>query len=176
MEGFNERIEGLADLEERLKDLKAGTARRMVKDACMAGGQVLKLAIAERAPERPDLPSGTAIPPGALRRDIEIYFGRNEQGLPAAIVVPGHFTAHVARWLEYGHRMVRGGYNRLVGTGAQTRGPGHQLKLETPTGDVKAHPFIRRGFEAARGAAITAAITKVRQDLDEWKARRTGKR
>jgi hypothetical protein len=176
MEGFSERIEGLSDLEERLKDLKAGTARRMVKDGCMSGGHVLAAAIAARAPVRPELPSGTAIPPGALRRDIEVYFGRNSEGKPAAIVVPGHYTAHVARWLEYGHRMVKGGYNRLVGTGGQTRGPGHQLKLETPNGDVKAHPFIRPGFEAARGAAVTAAITKVRQDLDEWKAKRTGKR
>lgn len=164
MEGFNERIEGLSEIEARLRELSRTAAHRIVKAGVMEGGQVLRAAIAERAPERPELPSGTAIPPGALRHDIELHFGLDPQGLPAAIVAPGHYTAHAARWVEYGHRLVRGGYNRVVGN--STKGPGQQV------GNVKAYPFIRPGFEAARGAAVAAAIAKIREGLAQWAKKR----
>ena len=112
----------------------AGPDVKHVIDAGLrAGGEVFQAAIAERAPERPDLPSGTALPPGALKTDIELHRGRSDEGLPAVIVSPGKYTQHVARWVEYGHRLVRGGYNKK-GKG----GPGKEV------GSVAAYPFIRR--------------------------------
>ncbi|HKD60548.1 MAG TPA: hypothetical protein VKB47_08810 [Terracidiphilus sp.] len=164
MEGFEAKFEGLAEIEQKLKGLATKDAQRIVRAGCMAGGRVLQEAITERAPERPDLPSGDALPPGALARDIVVHFGRDLQGLPAAIVAPGKYTRHVAMWVEYGHRMIKGGYNRLVRNGLG-RGPGRRIKLDTATGDVPAHPFIRPGYEASRGTAVTAAIAAVRKEL-----------
>lgn len=59
---------------------------------------------------RPALPSGRALPVGALKADVTLEV-RRESGLLMAVVGPGKLTAHVARWVEYGHRRVRGGYS-----------------------------------------------------------------
>ena len=144
MGGFTTQIEGLKELDRKLGELGTKAARRVIRKALKAGGEVFRVAVAERAPERPDLHSGTALPPGVLARDIEVDMGTAD-GLPAAIIEPGSYTRHVARWVEYGHRLVKGGHSsmkrgKLQGNGAQI-------------GDVPAYPFIRPGYEASRAEA-----------------------
>jgi hypothetical protein len=152
------RIEGLSEIDQKLSQLKGKTARALIHDAVMDGGKVLQNEVRLQAPTRPSLPHGSAIPPGSLKGDIELHFGISEEGLPAAIVKPGKYTAHVARWLEYGHRLVRGGYSKLM-AGGRTRGRGVQVAV------VKPYPFIRPAFETARQAAVAATIESLRRNL-----------
>jgi hypothetical protein len=165
MGGFQMELKGLKEIDEKLSGLKGPVARRLIHDAVMAGGKVLQDEVRLRAPARPSLPRGTAIPPGALKSDIELRFGMSEEGLPAAIIKPGRYTAHVARWLEYGHRLVRGGYSKLL-SGGRTRGRGQEV------GVVRPYPFIRPAFETARIAAMTATVQSLETNLPD--AIRTG--
>ncbi len=76
-----------------------------------------------------------------------------------AVVRPGHFTQHVARWVEYGHRTVKGGYSSYKR--GRLQGRGKQI------GDVPAHPFIRPGFEEARAAATEVTILTLREEIEK---------
>jgi hypothetical protein len=162
MDEFTSTIVGLKELDQKLTELKTTTGRRILKKALLDGGKVFRLAIAERAPERPDLPHGDALTPGALRRDIELRFGFDPQGLPAAIIEPGRYTRHVARWVEYGHRLVRGGYSK-IDRGGNVRGPGKVLNRA----NVPAYPFIRPGYESARAAAVAAFVVSLRAGIEK---------
>lgn len=157
MGAFSMKIEGLKEIDDKLGALKGPAARKLIKDACLAGGKVMQNEVRLRAPTRAPLPAGNAIPPGALKGDIELHFGMSEDGLPSAIVKPGRYTAHVARWLEYGHRLVRGGYSRVVG--GRTRGRGKMV------GEVQPYPFIRPAFESARIPATAATVASFKANL-----------
>lgn len=163
MGAFSMKIEGLKEIDAKLSELKGRTARRIIKEAVLAGGKVLQGEVRLRAPVRGSLPHGTALPPGALKSDIELRFGFSGDGLPAAIVKPGRYTAHVARWLEYGHRLVRGGYSRVL-AGGRTRGRGREIKTLSG-GAVPAYPFIRPAFETAKIPAIEATVESFKKNL-----------
>jgi hypothetical protein len=158
MGDFSMKIDGLKEIDGKLAALKGPVANRIIHDAVMAGGKVLQDEVRLLAPTRPSLPHGTAIPPGALKGDIELHFGISEDHLPAAIVKPGKYTAHVARWLEYGHRLVRGGYSKLM-AGGRTRGRGIEVSV------VRAYPFIRPAFETGRLPATMATIESFKENL-----------
>lgn len=159
MAGFSVQIAGLKELDEKLAELSTKDAKRVMRQSLRAGGEVLQAAVRERAPERPDLPSGTALPPGALARDIELLLGAKD-GLPAAFVEPGKYTRHAARWVEYGHRLIKGGYNKLLANGKH-RGYGKEI------GSVPAYPFIRPGYEAARQEAIDVTCSTLASGIEK---------
>jgi len=156
MGGFSVRLEGFKELDAKLVALGGQAGLDATRDGLRAGGEVIQAAIRGRAPVRPDLPSGDALPPGALAHDIELAIGE-EDGHPAAIIRPGSETAYAAEWLEYGHRMVTGGYSKAVGTSGRHRGPGKLTMTKRGTKSVPAYPFIRPGFEESAGAAAEAA-------------------
>jgi HK97 gp10 family phage protein len=161
---FTAQITGLRELDQKLSQLKNNQGQNIIRDGLKAGGKVFQSAIAARAPERPDLPAGDAIPPGALKQDVEVHIGRDPDGLPAAIVTPGKFTWRVAMWVEYGHRLVRGGYSRLIRTGRNAgkyRGPGSQ------TDTVPEHPFIRPAYEAVREEAVHTTVTTIANGIEK---------
>lgn len=163
-DGFSMEIRGLKELDAKLENMKQQTAARAVWHALEAGGEVFQQAVQELAPERPDLPSGTALPPGVLKIDIELHRTRDEQGHPAVAVRPGKYTAHVARWVEYGHRMVRGGWSKI--TGGKVTGPGRHLKNDQGEEvNVPAHPFIRPAYESARETAVMVAVLTLENDV-----------
>jgi HK97 gp10 family phage protein len=155
MGGFSVHVQGLRELDAKLAELGADASKRIVQKSLRAAGSVILEAVTDAAPERPELPSGTALPVGALAADIGMRLGRDEDGLPAAIVSPGRLTRHVARWVEYGHRLVRGGRNR-IGRG----GPGKVV------GNVPAHPFIRPAFESSAEAAVATFVTTVQEQIE----------
>jgi hypothetical protein len=160
MGGFTAQIVGLKELDAKLSELQTTTATRVINEGLMAGGRIFQAAVMARAPERPTLPSGTALPPGALKLDIEVHRSHDPEGLPAVIVAPGKFTRHAARWVEYGHRLVKGGYNKLLASGKK-RGPGKEI------GDVPAYPFIRPGYEAAREEAVGATVMTIAYGIEK---------
>ena len=169
--GFTAQIVGLKELDQKLSELKTTQATKIIRDGLKAGGGVFQAAIQERAPERPDVPAGDALPPGALAQDIEIHMGKDGNGLAAAIVTPGKYTAHVANMVEYGHRIVRNGYSHQVVRGGKLvgyRGPGRQLRDESGTlMQVPEHPFIRPAYEAVREEAVTAMVKSIAQGVEK---------
>jgi HK97 gp10 family phage protein len=162
MAGFSISLQGFKELGIKLTALVGDAGLNAERDGLRAGGEVIQAAIRSRAPVRPDLPSGTALPPGALSHDIELHVGK-EDGKWSAIVRPGTETAYAAEFVEYGHRMVTGGYSKVLRSGPGwelTRGRGRLVKTSGGSTSVPAQPFIRPGFEEATGAAVDAA-TKV---------------
>jgi HK97 gp10 family phage protein len=163
--GFSIKVEGFKELDAKLAALGGKAATNVVRDGLRAGGEVIQAAIRDLAPVRPDLPSGTALPPGALARDIELHIGE-EDGKPAAIIYPGTETAYAANWVEYGHRMVKGGYSKVTKSG-RVRGPGRLVMTVWFEKNVPAHPFIRPGFEMSTNAAVERAREVILEGIEE---------
>ncbi len=140
-------------LEARLHSLTGEQQDRIMARAFRDGAEVYQAAVMGAAPERPALPSGTALSPGALKSDVIISKARSTGG-PIYLVGFGKLTRHVAWWVEFGHRLVKGGYSKVTKNG-KLRGPGREI------GNVAAHPFFRSAFEAATPEAadvISASI------------------
>lgn len=160
------KIEGLKDLNHKLLALGTVKAEVVLRDAIRAGGEVVQAAVREAAPERPALPSGTALPPGALKADIELVVGRiRESGIVTAVVRPGKFTAYAANWVEYGHKIVKGG--QLPWSNETRHRGGTGRVINSLFTNVDPHPFIRPAFESSRGEATRVAIEKLREDIEK---------
>lgn len=131
-------ITGLNELIEKFEE-SGGDIRPVMKKAIRVGARIVKAEIASRAPIRPDAPSGDALPPGALKSDISIRTLKDTGADEAVSIQPGKLTAHIARFVEFGHRLVKGGRNHI-----KRGGPGKVI------GHVPAHPFVRPAFEASQ--------------------------
>jgi HK97 gp10 family phage protein len=145
-DGLEITVDGLAQFNQVMEDLAGPSAVNAARHAMRAGGRVIQEAITEAAPVRPPLPSGTALPPGALKSDIELHVSKERDGSVSAYVEPGKLTMRVARWVEYGHKLVRGG--KVVG-------------------DVPAHPFIRPAYEASEAAAQAAIEEQMGEEINQ---------
>ena len=134
---------------------------KVVLGATYAGAEVLQEAMMRMAPEQIPAemaPHSDALKPGWLRADIRIVRLRtgSKRGW---LIGSGVTTAYVTRWLEYGHRMVRGGA-WFTSWKRKTRGKG---KLAKGTQFVPAHPFIRPAWDSSISGAIEAAYAKARE-------------
>jgi hypothetical protein len=98
-------------------------------------------------------------PPGALASDIVVKMKKDEQGNPIAVVGPDTYTNRLAIWVENGHRVVTGGYNRLLPSG-KTRGPG---KVHEES--VAEHPFVRPAFEATQQEVADVMKTVLAEEI-----------
>jgi HK97 gp10 family phage protein len=157
MGGFTASVTGLKELDRKLGELGDKQAKKIIRDALKAAGAVFEAAVRARAPVRSGSTSGTALPPGALKNDIDSVLGTTDDGgpaLPAVIVRPGKYTRRAAEWVEYGHRQVHGGYSKVLASGKR-RGPGREV------GAVPAHPFVRPAYEAAREEAAAVCCNEL---------------
>jgi HK97 gp10 family phage protein len=130
-------ITGLDELNATMEALQKGSFEKAARKALRAAGTVIQAAIRERTPIRDDgKHSGTALPSGALAADINLSNVRHPGGTDAyqISVAPGKYTAHVARFVEYGHENAKGG------------------------GSTPAHPFIRPGYEASEAEASEVLV------------------
>ena len=181
MGGFSIKIEGLAELDRMLSELKDSAARKVMKEAMTAGGEVFVAAVVERAPERVDLPSGDALPPGALKSDITLeVLGGKDRRMLVAIVAPGKMTWPAAMWVEYGHDLVRGGdrhrvYDREGNWKGTWRGAGKLVERATEDGEtttrVDEHPFIRPAYEAVRETAVDVTLKTLAAGIEREAAK-----
>lgn len=153
------QVQGLDELQRRLDLLRTEQAQKILRKGLRAGGRWVQTEVAERAPVRPSLPSGTALPVGALKFDVilrNIYRGVPEGGAVVTVGF-GKFTAHVARWVEFGHRLVAGG--RYMNWGKRGKGE--------VTGRVWAHPFMRPAWEATENVCALTFANTVKAELDK---------
>jgi HK97 gp10 family phage protein len=140
-------FEGMERFQRDMLEISGPVATRVARRAIRAGGRVIQSTITQMAPQRPDLPSGTALPVGALRGDIELRVKQEDDGSVSAFIGPGKYSAHVARFVEWGHEQS-GGEKRLIGG-----------KLEGKF--VAAQPFIRPALELSQDEAMAATETAV---------------
>jgi HK97 gp10 family phage protein len=155
---FEMKVEGYAELKQQLQDLSQKESDRILNRALRAGAAVFQVEEEARAPERPDLPSGTALPPGALRADVEVRKLPGTGRRPIWIIGPGKYTSQAAHLVELGHRIIKGGKNRLKKYGIQV-GPG------VHDGFVPPHPYIRPAFEAGQQEAMDAIVESMKADI-----------
>lgn len=147
------------ELQQKLDQLKGEQLEKIMRKALRDGAKVYQAAVSEAAPERVETTEGSdALPPGALKSDV-IVTKVPSQGGPIYEVWFGKLTRHVAFWVEYGHRLVRGGTSRVLKSG-KTRGKGREV------GQVKPHPFFRDAFEHSTDAAAKAISDSITKQVD----------
>lgn len=131
------------------------------KKAVRAGAAVIRKAMVENTPVLAGTNVGSdSLKPGAMKNDIRVAM-IDEEGDPAALIGPGKKTAHVAGWVEYGHRMVSGGQSKVLDSG-KTRGPGKASEVDVPS-----HPFLRPAFESSEAAALDAVSVTLAEELNK---------
>ena len=147
---------GLSQLVAKLENSRVQMAGPEMKKAFRKGGNVIKKAMQERAPVLDARTAGsTALDPGDLQAGMRVYLPEGEE--VTALIGPSAKVEHVARWVEYGHRMVSGGYSKVLADG-RTRGPGKAAEE-----DVEEHPFLRPAYEES----IAEAEATISQSLKE---------
>jgi HK97 gp10 family phage protein len=154
------KFTGVPALVRRMEDIRAQMVQKQARKAVRAGADVITKAMVERAPIGPQKSAkSTALEPGELKADIKTRMFAGEDGEIFALAGPGEKTAHVARFVEYGHRQVVGGSNKVTATGA-TIGKGTSLAE-----DVPAYPFLRPAYEATVQEAIDVRDEVLREGL-----------
>lgn len=152
-DGLEITVQGADDLDKMLDDLGAGdTVDSVCRRALREGGNLMKAAIAANAPVRTPMPSSNALPPGTLQSDITVTVSKDSENSYSAWIEPGKFSRHVAIWVEWGHRLVRGKSRKGL--------PGRVV------GDVPAHPYIRPAFDANEDLAFEAVAESLAKDIN----------
>ena len=153
-DGLVVQMQGFAELDKLFADMGGPTGEVVVRRGLRAGGNLMKAAIAANAPVRPEGVSTTALPPGALQSDIQVHVAKESADSFSAYIEPGAATRAVSRWVEFGHRLVRG---RTSKRGAK----GQQI------GDVPAHPYIRPAFDSNEDLAVNAINESIMEDFEK---------
>lgn len=148
------RVEGIAAVKKALEDLDVKVRVKAMKKALEAAGVPMKAAVIERVPTKEEV--GGKLPVGAMKNDVRMRVTQQD-GQLMAVVEFGPLTFYVARWVEYGHRLVKGGTSSMKR--GKLRGSGKQI------GNVEAHPFIRPAFEASKKASFDAFVEQLRKEL-----------
>lgn len=151
------RIEGADEVKNFLSQLDQDVQTTIMRAGLRDAGEVVKGAIQERAPIKKLQAAGGRLPPEAIKNDLHVRIS-GKFGRLMAVVEFGKYTFFVARWVEYGHRLVKGKSNKKVG-------PGKVI------GQVEEHPFIRPAFESSVSAAVEAFANRVGDEVRK-KARR----
>jgi HK97 gp10 family phage protein len=166
-DGISISVTGLSELKEMLEDLSTKQADRAIRKALKAGAAIEQAAIIERAPVKV-AGAGGVFPEGALKSDIVVKMTRDNDGAIVATVGPDTYTKRLASWVENGHRIVTGGYSRVL-PGGKTRGPG-----KVHDDSVPQHPFVRPAFEATQQEVADTMATVLIEEVTKA-ANRNGK-
>jgi HK97 gp10 family phage protein len=157
-DGFVVSIEGLSELQAKLSDLSDKQAAAAVRKALKAGAAIVQAAIIERAPIKTE-GAGGLFREGALKSDIGVKMTKDAQGNALAIVGPDKYSVRLALWNELGHRIVTGGYSKLLANG-KTRGPG-----KVHSDSVPARPFVRPAFEETQQEVAEVISTVLTEEI-----------
>ena len=157
---MNVEWSGLQEMVAKLESAGTNMRGKPIYEALGKGGDVIKAAMMELAPMLDEhQPGSDQLPPGALREDTRVAFEVID-GEPMAVIGPSKRTAHVAEWVEYGHRKVSGGYSKVLPNG-KTRGPG------SSGGRTGAYPYLRPAFEASVGEAVEVVGVSLKESFKE---------
>jgi HK97 gp10 family phage protein len=155
-------ITGFSEMQGKAKLLREAMRNQIAVDAVRAGATVIRDAMAAEAPvmEQEKTPESTAADPGALRDAIRMTSPRIDvQGMVRSLIGVAKRMAYLGRWIEYGHRLVKGGRSRL--------GPKGKYDPGRTIGFVPADPFLRRSYERTEREAIEAFMETARTEIRE---------
>lgn len=171
-EGVTITIDGLDDVCAMFDKLSTKSAEKIMRKALRAGATFEQKVQASAAPIRPDLPSGTALPVGALANDVGIRVQRVNADSFEAIVGPNKATRHVVQWLEFGHRMVRKDKEgNSVKVGVAFKGKDGKRKIGPNNDFVPAHPYIRNAWEASVERVVDIVSSTVKEEVTKAAAK-----
>lgn len=157
------KIAGLEQVLANIDEFRSEMGTAAIKSGTRAAAKVYAEAERAKAPVLDHKTAhSTSLNPGELREDIRITPVRqDEAGFVHTYVGPGNRTHHVAGWVEWGHRLVRGGYSRVLANGKK-RGPGKEV------GRVPPHPFLRPAYDESQNEAINAFVEAAAKRLRRW--------
>jgi HK97 gp10 family phage protein len=153
------QVTGLDEMQGKVKLVQQAMREDVVRQAARAGAGVILGAMQARAPERVDMPTAesTSLPPGAIKASLRISIAKMRAGLVTAKIGPTKKIKGLVAAVEYGHRLIKGGWSRV--TAKRVAGPGKVI------GHVPAHPFLRPAFDESASDAIAASAAVVRERL-----------
>jgi HK97 gp10 family phage protein len=131
-------VRGSQDLRSRLQAVGREVATKVTTQALEAGAAVIKTAVEAETPRQSGklasgLTSSLIVAPSGTSGEARIGFGNED---------------YKARWLEFGHRLVKG-------KGAKAK----------QVGRVSAHPFMRPAYETSKNEAEAAVAAMIRNDI-----------
>jgi HK97 gp10 family phage protein len=151
-------VTGLEEVRANLARVEQGLRTEYVLNATKAAGAVFQDALVAAAPVLDEKTAkSTSLEPGEVKRDIKARTKMDRDGFAVSRIGPSKRTAYVVWWLEYGHRLVKGGYSRVEAWG--NRGGGKVI------GQVRAHAFVRDVFEASEAEAVDAFKGTLGQEI-----------
>jgi len=148
--------------EDLLKALPKRVAKRAVRNALQAGGEVIEEAMVAEAPERTDTPTpeSDALAPGILKDDISTQVQIGTKYAPRVKIGPTSIAAYVGWWIENGFDHVEGG--RKLDPRRYT-----QEKVGTVTKHIDANPFMARAFDSSIERATEAMLENLAASLGQ---------
>ena len=134
------KLDGLSKLGDRMRGLASDIAKKISGQSTAAGAQLMRKDIRKRAP----------VDTGNLRRNIIVKkLPRSQTKLTSEHIVT----------------VRRGRTKSQIKKNA--REARYALYLEFGTVKMAARPFLRPGFEATKGPATTAIVTKLHDRIEE---------
>lgn len=149
-------VRGIPEVQSNLRALPKLLVMECFSKGLHAAAQVMESAVRVRLPY--DRTASSVEEYGLLLNDLVSIVTIDTNGNGGQVQITFRKKAMVALWVEYGHRLVRGG--RLASKKNKS-GKG------TVIGQVPPHPFLRPAFEAAADAAIDAFVAAVQSYMTE---------
>lgn len=161
LSGFEELAKQFDGLAQELRD-------ELIAKATLEAARAVETELLARTPINTTAynEGSDALSPGELLADISVRPLEALPGNTTFAVGPSKKTAHVAKWVEYGHAMVTGG-RRSVKNGRIT-GPGRLTTVNgTKITQVPAYPFLRPAQSASEGEALAAFEAVLKEAIEK---------
>jgi hypothetical protein len=157
------KVSGLNSILHQLNKLSdPNSMAAALKGAVHEGAEVMRSAIEEHTPERTDKwtegTRSTALPPGRLREGLFIDEYQGQRGNPVAVIRFDGEAERVARWVNFGHRIVRDGKSKVLKNG-KTRGAGKVVGFAAPT------YFFTETVEETQGQVADIVRSRLQESL-----------
>lgn len=136
------KVEGGDKIARKLQMIAEQTAREHMREATLAGAEVMRQAVEDNAP----------VDKGILKTDIQKQVTKQTKARVTVEVSPGK-KGWYARFVELGHAIVVGGKRR------SKTSPGRVI------GQVPPHPFMGPVFDQKNQEAQEAAAAELKRRL-----------
>lgn len=155
--------------EKLLAELPQRVARKAMRQALQAGGDVLAEAMEAEAPERTDTPTpgSDSLPPGILKADISTQVQIGYKNGARVKVGATEIAGHQAWWIENGFDHVEGGASDQSIAFRGKYGIKGNNKAGTVTKHIDANPFMARAFDSSINRAIEATLESLAASLSQ---------
>ena len=151
------KIEGLKELDEQLINEIPKRVRAVVRPALKEAGAFMQSLIAGAAPRSSqDHPH----PQGELSKTVQVQVNISAKYDSGSVKVGYSDDQFYAWFVEFGHRIVRGGWSRIR-RGGGASGPGKDTGETVPP-----HPFVRPTFDANQGQWSEVIEMQLKERLD----------